>query len=286
MKQFHYPKFYRWLSVVAVLLFGSLSIIGTGFVLYEYKNVSKVLIFLPVSLFLSMFTHIVYDFFRRRNDTIMVDDSAIHVIGKDDSKHSIHWNDIYTIHERPLSQRMDLRNRFEETLLKIDYQLVGFDNLCQIILSKKSDSNNPNLENNFVSSWFIRGLFIASVVFFGSGAIASFVDDQFDTMWGFAGFVLLSIIGYSWEVKRITVDENSVTIKSFFKRRTYRYSDIIDVNLKNDNDGKGNLISTVFLFFGDKEPVKVAGIQGGIFAVYESIKSAWEKDRQIFTNEK
>ncbi len=286
MKQYYYPKIYKWLSIVAMLFFGSLSIIGIGLIIFDYSNISELFIFIPIILFLFSFAYMGYEFFQRCDDIITVEDSGIHVVDKDASEHSVYWNDIYTVQERAILQCMDLKNRSGDTLLKIDYQLVGFDELCEIILSKVNHSNNSRLKNNFVSSWLIRGVFIVPAVLFSGGIIGSFVSNQFSAMWGFAGFVLFSIIGYLWVVKRIIVEENSITINNFFKGKTIKYSDINDVILKNDRDGKGNLISTVFLFISDKKPIKIAGIQGGSLAVYESIKTAWEKERLSNINEK
>lgn len=117
---------------------------------------------------------------------------------------------------------MDLKNKFGDTILKIDYQLVGFDELRKIILSKVKHLDKLRLANNFISSWYNRGIL----------------------------------------------------------------SDIKDVVLKNDKDSKGNLISTVFLEFDDRKPVKISGMQGGSLVVYESIKIAWEKNQRISANKK
>jgi hypothetical protein len=280
MKEFYYPKYYKWLSIASMLLFGSLSLAGIGSVIFDNKNnINQLSIFIPISLFLMVFAYIGYEFFRRCCDIITVDDSAIHRFNKNNLK-NVYWSDIYSIRERSLSQRMDLLDKFGNTLLKLDYQLIEFDSLCEIILSKVRHEKNANFKKAFVSSWLIRGIFIISATLFSCGIIGSYISGQFKAMWYFVGFVLFSIFGYLWEVKRITINEKSITIKTFFKRKIINFRDINNIILKNDKDGKGNLISTVFLVFSHKKPLKIAGMHEGIFIVYESIKAAWEKDRK------
>ena len=281
MNEFYYPRKYKWFSIVAILFFGALSIISFVTSIMDYENISDVAVFIPSSLFFLIFVYMGYEFLCRCNDIITLDDSGIHIFYKNDSKQTINWNDIYEVRERSQLQRIDLLNRFGDTLLKIDYQLAGFDMLCETILSKSRYTQNVKQKRAFISSWLIRGIFIVSAIFSGCAIVGSYTSGQFNAMCGFTGFLLLCGFGYLWEVKRIRVDENEISIHSFFKKRTIKYTDISDVVLKSDKDGKGNLISTVYLVLDHDKPVKFAGVQGGSLALYESIKSAWQKNRKV-----
>lgn len=275
MQRFQYPRFFKWLALFGIVLFGSMAAVSVVVAVYDQKNFASLILLSMSAAFLIFIGTCCYEFFRRANDVFSINESGLSLQSNRGSCF-IPWSGIGRIKSRELLQRVELYSQAGQRILTLDYQLNGFDHLRNVILAKIGQSD-PDQKKEFTSSWYLRGAFVVSMAVSSLAAIGSGVSGQKGPMVGFIGFVVFGLFGYLWEVKRIIIGQDEVQIRSALKSKTIAFSDISDIDLQNEKDGKGNLVATVFIRRGNEKPIKLAGIMGGPIPLYNSLHKEWSR---------
>lgn len=276
MSEFRYPKIYKYFSVVGILFFIVCIAIGF-FIIFDEAKLSVLIIFLLITILFALLAYAAYDFFKRSDDVFKATDSGIFLSTRENNDRLVAWHEVSNIKERNiLLQRLDLINHNGVIILKIDYFLKNFDLLLDHILSRLNLSNIfSQKQKYFKSSWYVRGIFIIGAIAFSFAVVGSAISNQYDATLIFMGLIIFSIVGYLWEVKNISIEDEYLLIASFFKKKKIPYNELKDIILKNEKDTKGNLSLALLLMLDRGKPIKINYIQDGILPLFASLHSTW-----------
>jgi hypothetical protein len=207
---------------------------------------------------------------------IAADEEGLWPAHADRRTHLIPWARISGVAERSYGQRLDLLGPANEVLLRVEYQLVGFEELRDRVLAKlalrpgvgrqvPSASFATPSWLRAVTSAFIAWLAMAGPYYF-SGRPAYLL------MWAVVVFLMVQEEVRS--VRRVTVHERGVTVQYLLRTRLLEWSRIDDVQL-GDTFRKGVRFPEVGLFVDhDPSPIRLQRPLGDAAVIYGAIIDA------------
>jgi hypothetical protein len=157
----------------------------------------------------------------------------------------VRWEEIISVKERQYGQRLELLGADGNSLIKLEYQLVGFEKLRQIVLSK---IHQPNLD---IKSPATLGKSIGYHVFtmaaiFGFTTLAYYVGQKRPVLGllVFAVVVLLITYDYLKTVAELTISQRTLDVRYPLRRKTLDLSEVSSIYL-SDQFVKGNRLPEV-----------------------------------------
>ncbi len=194
-------------------------------------------------------------------------------IGKDNGL--IPWDKIHTLKERLYMQRLDLLDIDNQELLRVEYQLQGFEMLREI-LNERAGAKNKNLDqSSFSKGPFYHLFYLAAVI--GFSALGIYVGKNGDPLLGYGAMsVLVIFIIYEYMATAIGVQitGNIINVVYPFSNKNIPLKDIQDVVLADEFD-KGNRIPEVWIITKSaKKPFKLKQLGADSNLVYKTLKRA------------
>ena len=166
-------------------------------------------------------------------------------IGKD--KGLIAWDKIHRIKERPYKQRLDLLCTDNQELLKVEYQLHGFE-MLRDVLNERAGAQDSDLDQSKFSKGLLYHLFyLAGVV--GFTALGLYVGAGGNPLLGYGAMsVLVFFIIYEYLVTAtgVQVTGNNILVAYPFTKRNIPFNDIENVVIA-DEFHKGTRIPEVWI---------------------------------------
>jgi len=280
MASFSYPRFYKWLSFFGILFFGSLAASLVWHLLENHKSVVSTCVILAVELLLVLLIFSSYDFFRRSNDKFFLEESGIHITSRDGNRF-VGWNEISQIKSHDILQRIELCGRNGERIVTIDYQLAGFDDLRNELLSKINKSSKFN-QKVFHPSIFQRVFILLCITFLTITVVYYWYSHEILNKVARFGMYMCAIvdiyliIGYLIGIKHILIEQDSVKVRCILRSTVIPFLDISDILLRNVADGEGDTIATVVIETKAKKAIRLSWIRGGSVCLYKSLYNAWQ----------
>jgi len=207
-------------------------------------------------------------------DVAADDDGVWYIhIGKD--KGLIAWEKIYKVKERPYVQRLDLLGTDNKELLRVEYQLLGFEILREV-LNERAGAQNKDLNQSSFSKGPLYHLFYLACVI-GFSALGLYVGKSGNPLLGYGAMsVLVFFIIYEYLVTAVGVKitGNSIKVAYPFTKRNIPLDDIEDVVIA-DEFHKGNRIPEVWIITKNaKKPFKLKQLGADSNLVYKTLKRA------------
>ncbi len=278
MEEFYYPQKYKWLSLFAIAFFSLLSIGSLVITVVDYKGILNSLIFIVIALFFFWFLYQFIDFFLRCNEIIITNEDEIIIKKQDQNRVRIKWKNVDWFKSRDyLNKRVELHDQKSDHIQKIDYQINDFALLRQKII-ENVDFPNISSSNRFTFKTILvlRGLFIFCALLFGFFSIYSALSQEIIPAIAFFAFSIFAIFGYLWEIKTINADQSRITIKNFFNKQEFSYSNIDKIYIQDETDRSGK-VPTVFIKPRNSKEIKIAYIQEGSIEIFKCINWFWER---------
>jgi len=207
-------------------------------------------------------------------DVAADDDGVWYIhIGKDEGL--IAWEKIHKVKERPYIQRLDLLGTENQELLKVEYQLLDFE-MLRDILNERAGAKNVDLDQSNFSKGPLYHLFnLAGVV--GFTALGLYVGADGNPLLGYGAMSVLVIsIIYEYLVTAtgVQVTDNSVLVSYPYTKRNIPFNDIEDVVMA-DEFHKGNRIPEVWIITNNaKKTYKLKQLSADSNLVYKTLKRA------------
>lgn len=194
-------------------------------------------------------------------------------IGKD--KGLIPWDKIHTVKERLYMQRLDLLDIDNQELIRVEYQLLGFEILREI-LNDRAGAQNKNLDQTSFSKGPFYHLFhLAGVI--GFSALGFYVGKNGDTLLGYGAMsvlVILIIYEYMATATGVQITGKIINVVYPFTNKNIPFKEIQDVVLADEFD-KGNRIPEVWIITKNaKKPIKLKQLGADFNLVYKTLKRA------------
>ncbi len=194
-------------------------------------------------------------------------------IGKDNGL--IAWGKIFKVKERPFMQRLDLLGNDNQELLRVEYQLLGFEVLREILNAKAGTQNKDLDQSSFSKGPFYHLFYLAAVI--GFSALGFYVGKNGNPLLGYgvmSVLVVFIIYEYLATATGVQITSNSINVLYPFAKRNIPLKNIHDVVIA-DEFSKGNRIPEVWVITKDaKEPFKLKQLGADSNIVYKTLKRA------------
>ncbi len=172
-------------------------------------------------------------------------------------------------------QRLDLLYSNNKELLRVEYQLLGFELLRNVLNEKAGALNHEPHQSKFSKGSLYHLFYLASVV--GFSALAIYVGKNGDALLGYGAMsVLVIFIIYEYLVTAtgIQITSNSFLITYPFSKRNILLANIKDVAV-SDEFHKGNRIPEVWVITKNaKKPFKLKELGADSNVIYKALKKA------------
>ncbi len=194
-------------------------------------------------------------------------------VGKD--KGLISWERVTKVKERAYMQSLDLLDCNGQKLLRVEYQLLGFEYLRDV-LNEKTFNANPEIEQSTFSKSPLYHLFyLVGVV--GFSALGLYVGADGNPLLGYGAMsALVAFIIYEYIVTAtgINIVNRSFEIAYPFTKRNVPFSEVEDI-LMADEFHKGNRIPEVWVISKNaKKPFKLKKIGADSNVIYKALRKA------------
>lgn len=206
---------------------------------------------------------------------IAFDDEGIWYLHSGKDKGLISWERISKVKERAYMQCLDLLDRDGQKLLRVEYQLLGFEYL-RYELNERTSKENPASNQSTFSKGLLYHLFYLLGVL-GFSALGFYVGADGNPLLGYGAMsVLVIFIVYEYLVTATGIDigSNNVEIIYPFTKRDVLFNDIEDI-LVADSFYKGNRIPEVWIVSKKvKKPFKLKQIGADANVIYKALRMA------------
>ena len=206
---------------------------------------------------------------------VAADGDGIWYIHNGKDKGLISWEKIHRVKERPYMQRLDLLDRNNKELLRVEYQLLGFE-LLRDILNEKAVTLNPEPNQSKFSKGSLYHFFYLSGVV-GFSALGIYVGKGGNPLLGYGAMsVLVVFIIYEYLVTAtgIQITNNGFLVTYPLINRNISFVDIKDVVI-SDEFHKGNRIPEVWVITNSaKKPFKLKQLGADSNVIYKALRKA------------
>jgi len=179
--------------------------------------------------------------------TLATDDEGIWYGYQDREKGLVRWEQIVNVRERPVMQRLELLDSDGHVLIRVEYQLIGFEQLRNTIHRKVDIAATFAGQTCFGCSTGNDWLSIGSLaVWPGLGIYVGLTSSP---VIGLAAVVLSIVIGWEYltTATSVEVHSNAIEINYPTAKRRLNFAEIQDIRL-SDRRYRGNRVQDVLIF--------------------------------------
>lgn len=277
-KEFSYPRSFKRGIVFAVILTLFFSSAALLFLLVQFNQLPdsvKNFIFISAVLLLILFRYL-YGICIRMKEKILVDNDLLVYIKANGGSVSLSRGEIGRIEEHPYQQRLTVYDHSESIAIPVEYQLEGFDQLREWILSCSDYLDDAVLGQK---TFHPHGLKVKSAVFcllLFPGSIY-FIPDDFQmsnegmSVLIFMGGFLFVLIKNVWSL-RIEIDH--VVLRYPLRKKVVFFKNIQSIQMINENK-YNNALSVVLVVLNNENKIRLTYFKEGSIALYRSLHHAW-----------
>jgi len=197
-------------------------------------------------------------------------------VGKD--KGLIPWETINRIKERPRMQRLDLLDRNNNELLRVEYDLTGFA-LLRNLLNEKAGTLNPGSHQSRFSTGLLYHLenlaYVVAISAFG--ILSIYTDDMIGgaLLFSTLGFLMIyAIYQYLVTATGIQITSSGVLITYPFTTRKIPFDDIRDVVISDEFNSGYRMPEVWIITKNAKTPFKLKQIGADSNVIYKALREA------------
>jgi hypothetical protein len=192
----------------------------------------------------------------------------------------VRWQDIATLRERPIFQRLDLMGEGGNVLLKLEYQLTQFSQLRSLVMDRTSgQAAMPSLPVTAAKRPIYHLFYALGLV--GFGALGWKVGPESPWL-GYVGMTgLVAVIAYEYltTISRVTIDRECLVVAYPTVQRTYPWTDINSVQLSDVFDQNGVMHPQLNVTAkGCEKPFRLHGLGMDAVALHRLVMAAWKDE--------
>lgn len=206
---------------------------------------------------------------------IAADDDGIWYLHAGKNNGLVTWEKIHKIKERQYLQRLDLMGSNNRELLRVEYQLHGFEQLREVLNEKACTQKVESEQFKFSKGSFYHLSNLVGIVCFS--ALGIYVGQGGNPLLGyFAMSVLVAVIIYEYlvTVTGIEVTSNGFKVAYPFTTKNISYIDVEDIIIA-DVFHKGNRIPEIWVITKNvKKPFKLKQLGTDSNVIYKVLRNA------------
>lgn len=172
-------------------------------------------------------------------------------------------------------QRLDLLGTDNKELLRVEYQLLGFEMLREVLNERAGAQDKDLDQSTFYKGPLYHLFYLACVI--GISALGLYVGKNGNPLLGYGAMsVLVGFIIYEYLVTAagVKITGNSIKVSYPFTKRNIPLDDIEDVVIA-DEFHKGNRIPEVWIITKNaKKPFKLKQLGADSNLLYKTLKRA------------
>ena len=203
------------------------------------------------------------------------DDDGIWYMHAGKNKGLISWERITNVKERAYMQCLDLMDHDGKKLLRVEYQLLGFEHLRDTLNEKTSNANPEIRQSTFSKPPRYHLFYLAYVV--GFSALGLYVGADGSPLLGYGAMSALVAVGiyeYIVTATGINIVNGNFEIAYPFTKRNVPFTDVEDI-LIADEFHKGSRIPEVWVISKNaKKPFKLKQIGADSNVIYKALRKA------------
>lgn len=205
---------------------------------------------------------------------VAIDDDGIWYVHIGKQKGLINWGKIYKIKERQSLQRLDLYDSNNKKLLKIEYQLLGFELLRDIVNEKATAIPKCNQSEFSKHSLYHLGHW---AIFMGPPLISLFIEDHHQAFWFLITTGIMAIFQayqYFMTLSSIQITNNGFVVVYPATKREILFSDIEDIKISDLFDRDMRRSEVLIASRNAKKPFKLTKLGVDTNVLYRALRQA------------
>jgi len=206
---------------------------------------------------------------------IAIDDDGIWYMHTGKENGLVPWGKIARVKERSYQQCLDLLDYNGARLLKVEYQLNGFEIIRNTLNEKTSRKTSARHQSKFQKSQLYHMFY--GVAILGFAALGFYVGSNGNPVLGYGGMGALIVIiihEYVASATGVIIANGCFEITYPFTSRNVPFADIEDIRIV-DTFNKGNRISQVWIVSKKaKKPFKLTGLGADSIVLYQTLRNA------------
>lgn len=277
----------RWLvrlSYFGIWFFAAFAILSIGLAIFEIiqnpENKGALVVYLLMALLFAGFAYAGYRMTRQFGRApVSVDEDGLWPVSLGKSDGLVRWEDIGSIRERQYGQRLELLDRDGSSLIKLEYQLVGFETLRQIVLAKirrsDSDIDCPAI---FKKSIGYHIFTILAIIGFTALAYYAGQERPVLGLLLFGVVVLLSVNDYVRTVAKLTINRRNLDIRYPLRNKIIDLSEVSSIYLTDQFVKATRHPEVVVESHTDRKPIRLKQLGIDALALYDLL-DRWKNER-------
>lgn len=275
MEKFRYPKSLKWMLVCGIIVglgMGALFLVFPVLDSIEPYPITYLAFSTPAALLFFWLAYRSWKDIPEVQKIFVVDDTGINCRTITGAEIRIDWNEVAQIRPRSFWRRLDLHGRTGGVLIRIGYQLTGFDRLQDIVIRRTAPYRvELPLGRAFQPPIWPRVFFLGFALLSAALGLKSSSDVDPRTPWSFAAFSVLSLIAFAWELKSVRVGPDAITIKNPIRSNEIRFVEIDNVAMRMVQQQQ----QAVVLERVGRQSIQLPFVQSGAVQLFEEIEKAW-----------
>lgn len=277
----------RWISRLArlaVWFFAALSVASFGLAIFETTSDPSDRGALVVCLVMAfLFLGFAYAGYRMKlhceRAPVSADDDGIWPVNLGKSTGLVTWNEVYAIKGRPNGQRLDLLGTDRNILIKLDYQLTGFEILRQIVLAKTERRYSEyEVPATFRKSIGYHIFTVLTIIVFTLAAYFVSPEHPILAVLVLAVPVFMGALGYVKTVAGLTIDRRYIHVRYPFSGKTIGLSEVNSIQLIDDfvKGARHPLVIVDGQLF--QKPIRLQHLGIDVYTLYDLL-DRWKNER-------
>ena len=274
---------YARLLWFGVVFFAAFAVLSIGLAVFDSQespeNKGALVVYFVLTI---LFVGFAYGSFRGirqvENAPVSIDDDGIWPdhIGK--SEGLVRWEDVHSIKERQYGQRLELLGEDGSSLIKLEYQLSGFENLRQIVLA---NTRQPRVDIECPATFKKPALYhIFNVVFIIGFAGLAYYVGQTSPVLGILAFIVVVLLGtaeYLRTVYELTIDKRSIHLRYPVRGRSFDVSEVTAIELSDQFVKGARHPEVIILSHSHQKPIRLKQLGIDASALHDLL-SRWKSE--------
>lgn len=212
--------------------------------------------------------------------SVAADDDGLWLAHLSKDKGLVRWQNIATVRERPILQRLDLLSESGGVLLKLEYQLTQFSQLRSLVMEKTSGQVGiPSLPITAAKPLIYHLFYAFGLVGFGALGWQVGPESPWLGYVGMSGLVVVIAYEYLTTISKVTIDREHLFIAYPTIQRSYLWADIDSVRISDVFDQNGGMHPQLNVTAkGCEKPFQLRGLGMDAVALHRLVMAAWKHE--------
>jgi hypothetical protein len=270
-----------WFGVFFFAAFAVLSI-GLGiFESYEApENKGALVVYVGLTVLFIGFAYASFRGIRQvENAPVSVDDDGVWPDHLGKAQGLVRWEDVSSLKERQYGQRLELFGANGVSLIRLEYQLAGFESLREIVLEKtRRSSIDIKCPAVFKKPLSYHVFYLVFVV--GFSALAYYVSKT-NLILGLLAFVVVVLIGafeYLKTVAAITINTRTIELQYPLGGKSFDVSEVSSIQLSDQFVKGARHPEVIIVSHSLRKPIRLRQLGVDASALHDLL-NRWKSER-------